>query len=154
WRKEQSDWQGLGLNQPLIAFTTSPHPGALGKVFSFLHLNNNRLRVLALKKAEHSDEVILRLVEMDGQAQRNVQITFASPVIAAREVDGQEMPLTNATVMQGVLVTSFDPYQLRTFAVKVRPSPASATVPRSQVIQLPFNRTIGSKDGMKATSGF
>jgi alpha-mannosidase len=156
WRTEQSDWQALRLNQPLIAFTTSSHPGALGKVFSFLHLNNNRLRVLALKKAERSDEVILRMVEMDGKAQENVQISFASPVIAAREVDGQEMPLNAAKVLHGALVTSFDPYQLRTFAVKVGRLPAS-TAPKFQAIKLSFDRTVASKDGSKsanASSGF
>jgi alpha-mannosidase len=156
WRKEQSDWQALRLNQPLIAFTTSSHPGALGKVFSFLHLNNSRLRVLALKKAERSDEVILRMVEMDGREQENVQITFASPVIAAREVDGQEMPLNAAKILHGALVTSFGPYQLRTFAVKVGRLPSS-TAPKFQAIKLPFDRTVASKDGSKsanASSGF
>jgi alpha-mannosidase len=157
WRKEQSDWQALRLNQPLIAFTTSTHPGALGKSFSFLHLNNSRLRVLALKKAERSDEVIVRLVEMDGQPQQNVQIHFASPLTAAREVDGQEMPLNSAEVVRGALVTSFDPYQLRTFAVKVGQLPASLTAPKSQAIKLTLTRTVATKDGDKSTnasSGF
>jgi alpha-mannosidase len=156
WRKEQSDWQALRLNQPLIAFTTASHPGALGKVFSFLHLNNSRLRVLALKKAERSDELILRMVEMDGKAQENVQINFASPVLAAREVDGQEMPLNAAKVLHGALVTSFAPYQLRTFAVKIGRLPASIAS-KSQAIKLPFDRTVASKDGSKsanASSGF
>ena len=151
WRKEQSDWQAFRLNQPLIAFTTSAHPGALGKVFSFVHLNNNRLRVLALKKAEHSDELILRLVEMDGQKQQNVKITFASPLIAAREVDGQEMPLSNARVVRGALATTFDAYQLRTFAVKLGRLPPS-TAPKSEPVNLPFDRTVASKDGSKAKS--
>jgi alpha-mannosidase len=157
WRNQQSDWQALRLNQPLIAFTTSTHPGPLGKSFSFLHLNNSRLRVLALKKAERSDEVILRLVEMDGQPQQNVQIHFASPLTAAREVDGQEMPLNSAEVVRGALVTSFDPYQLRTFALKVGQLPASLTAPKSQAIKLPLTRTVATKDGSKsknASSGF
>ncbi|HEY6968894.1 MAG TPA: glycoside hydrolase family 38 C-terminal domain-containing protein, partial [Candidatus Angelobacter sp.] len=67
WRKEQTDWQALRLNQPLIAFASSKHPGALGKTFSFLKIDNPRIRVLALKKAEHSDELILRMAEMDGK---------------------------------------------------------------------------------------
>jgi alpha-mannosidase len=154
WRKEQSDWEALRLNQPLIAFTASSHPGALGKLFSFMQITSSRLRVLALKKAEHSQEVIVRLVEMDGRPQANAQIKFASPVVAAREVDGQEMPLGEARISSGALLASFDPYQPRTFAVKLAPLPASITPPRSQaLVHLPLSRAVAGKDGGKSIDG-
>jgi alpha-mannosidase len=62
WRKGQTDWQAYRLNQPLIAFEASKHAGALGKTFSLLSVSQNRVRVLALKKAEQSQETIVRLV--------------------------------------------------------------------------------------------
>jgi hypothetical protein len=34
WRKAQTDWQAYRLNDPLIAFQTVAHKGALGKSFS------------------------------------------------------------------------------------------------------------------------
>jgi alpha-mannosidase len=155
WRKPQTDWQAWRLNQPLIAFTTSAHPGALGRNFSFMNLSNSRLRVLALKKAEQSNEIIVRLVEMDGQPQQNVRISFLAPVVAAREIDGQELPLdtNNAKVLNGALVISFGPYQLRTFAVKLAPTRASAEIRSQPIERLPFNRTVASKDGSKSTAG-
>src|SRR5258708_2566041 len=154
WRREQTDWQALRLNQPLIAFTTSTHPGTLGKNFSFVNLSNSRVRVLALKKAERSDEIIVRLVEMDGQPQKNVRLSFATPLVAAREVNGQEMPLQNASITNGALVTSFDAYQIRTFAVKLSAPRAATPVTRSVAIErLPFNRTVASKDGAKSAAG-
>ncbi len=154
WRREQTDWQALRLNQPLIAFTTSTHPGALGRNFSFVNLSNSRIRVLALKKAERSDEIIVRLVEMDGQPQKNVRLSFATPLVAAREVNGQEMPLQNASITNGALVTSFDAYQLRTFAVKLSATRAANPAPKSLAIErLPFNRAVASKDGAKSTAG-
>jgi alpha-mannosidase len=52
------------------------------KSLSLLRLNNDRVRVLALKKAELTDEVIVRLVETDGVAADNVHLTFMSPVVA------------------------------------------------------------------------
>src|SRR2546425_1115210 len=134
WRQEQTDWQAYRLNQPLIAFESPKHQGALGKSFSLLNLDNSRVRVLALKKAEESDEVIVRLVEIDGKAAQSVRVTFAAPVAAAREVNGQEMPLGAATVAKGELVTSSGPYQLRTFAVKLVPAPAKvAEIGRAHV---------------------
>ena len=40
WRRAQTDWQAQRLNQPLIAFESSKHPGRLGKTFSILRVNN------------------------------------------------------------------------------------------------------------------
>ena len=37
---------GTALNQPLLAFQTVPHPGALGRSLSLLSLNTDRVRVL------------------------------------------------------------------------------------------------------------
>ena len=82
-------------------------------------MNNSRIRVLAVKKAELSDEVILRLVELDGKPQSDVKLSFPAPVTAAREVNGQEQPVGSATVTAGALVTTFGGYQPRTFAVRL-----------------------------------
>src|SRR5216684_1295930 len=119
WRHAETDWQGQRLNDPLIALETSRHAGALGREFSLLKVSNPRIRLLALKKAEHGDEVIVRLVELDGKPQPNVRVQFASPITAAREVNGQEQPVGAATLTGGVLTTSFTAYQPRTFAVKL-----------------------------------
>src|SRR6266567_3103140 len=73
WRRGQTDWQAYRLNQPLIAFVSPSHAGELGKSFSLLKINNDRVRIMALKKAELSDEVIVRLVEMDGKTADNVR---------------------------------------------------------------------------------
>ena len=54
-------------------FQASKHGGALGKEFSLLKINNPRIRVMALKKAEQSDEVILRMVETAGRPEPDVR---------------------------------------------------------------------------------
>ena len=118
WRDGQTDWQAQRLNDPLIAFQTSKHAGALGREFSLLNVDNPRIRVLALKKAELSDEIIVRLVELDGKPEADVHVAFDAPITAAREVNGQEQPVGAATVKEGVLVASFSAYQPRTFALK------------------------------------
>src|SRR5208282_3549198 len=95
------------------------HTGTLGKTFSLLNVNNSRVRVLALKKAEQSDEIIVRLVEISGSPQKDVHVSFSAPVTSAREVTGQEMPMGDATLSEGHLVTDLGAYQLRTFALKL-----------------------------------
>jgi alpha-mannosidase len=94
WRTAQTDWQALRLDQPLMAFVSPSHAGALGKTLSLLRVSTPRVRLLAMKKAEESDEVIVRLVETGGESQAGARVTFAAPVAAAREVDAQECALT------------------------------------------------------------
>jgi len=149
WRAAQTDWQGLRLNQPLVAFESPRHAGAIGKTFSLLKINNSRVRVLAVKKAEQSDEVVVRLVELDGAKADDVRLTFAAPVVAAREMNGVETAVGPATVAGGQLVTSFGPYQLRTFAVKLGPAPAQtrAAALVSKPVTLPYNQAVASRDG-------
>jgi alpha-mannosidase len=142
------------LNDPLIAFETSKHSGALGREFSLLRVSNPRIRVLALKKAEHGDEVILRMVELDGKPQPNVRISLAAPISAAREVNGQEQPVGRAMVSNGALVTSFTAYQPRTFAIKLGSASAKVAGVRSVPVMLHYDLATASNRGTKSVGGF
>jgi alpha-mannosidase len=154
WRQAESDWQGQRLNDPLIAFQASPHAGALGREFSLVKVSSSRIRLLALKKAEQSDEVIVRLVELDGRPQSNIKISFAAPVVSAREVNGQEQPVGPAQISGGALVTSFTAYQPRTFAVKLGPPPARVAAVRSAPVPLKYDLSVATNDGTHSAAGF
>ena len=154
WRRAGSDWQGQRLNDPLIAFQTSRHAGALGREFSLLKLSSPRVRLLALKKAEQGDEIIVRLVELDGKPQPNIKVSFAAPITSAREVNGQEQPVGAATVSGGVLVTSFTAYQPRTFAVRLAAPPAKVAGVHSAPVPLRYDVAVASNDGSHSADGF
>jgi len=154
WREAQSDWQAERLNAPLIAFTTSKHEGALGRSLSLLSVNNPRIRVLALKKAEQSDEIIVRLVELDGKPQSHVRISFVAPIAAAREVNGQEQPVGPATLAEGSLVTSFGAYQPRTFALRIAASDEKIPPVRSVPVALHYDVATATSDGTRSQAGF
>jgi alpha-mannosidase len=153
WRTAQSDWQAYRLNDPLIAFQTAKHNGPLGKSFSLVHLNNSRIRVLALKKAEESDEVILRMVDLDGKAAQDVRVSFAGPIVAAREVNAQEQVVGEAEVRGGDLITSFTPYQPRTFALRLG-APATKLAPvRSNPVKLKYDLAVATNDDTETSGG-
>ena len=154
WRSAQTDWQAQRLNDPLIAFQTSAHAGALGREASLLKVSNSRIRVLALKKAEHSDEVVVRLVELDGKPQSDVKISFAAPISAAREINGQEQPLGPAIVSGGALLTSFTAYQPRTFAIKLRSSSTKVAAVHSEPVKLNYDLAVASNNGTHTPDGF
>jgi alpha-mannosidase len=162
WRAARTDWQAYRLNQPLIAFQSPAHSGALGRSFSLLKLSDDRIRVMAFKKAELSDELIVRMVEMDGTPATNVRVTFPSRVIAVREVNGQEQPLVNSqepplstTIMaNGELETSFKAYQPRTFAVKLAPSRTKVAPVAYQSVPLDYDLAVASRLGRPADGSF
>jgi alpha-mannosidase len=154
WRTSQTDWQAQRLNAPLFAFETSKHDGRLGRTFSLLKVNNSRIRVMAVKKAELSDEVILRLVELDGRPQSDVKVSFPASITSAREVDGQEQPVGSAAVADGALVASFGGYQPRTFALRLAATGISVAHEQSTPVSLPYTLATASNDGDRSTVGF
>jgi alpha-mannosidase len=154
WRDAQTDWQGQRLNAPLLAFAATKHPGALGKSFSLVKISNPRIRILGMKKAEDSDELILRLVELDGKPQPDVHVTFAAPITAAREVNGQEQPVGDAHTESGELVTSFGAYQPRTFALKLATAPTTVNAIHTTPVALNYDQAVATNDGTPDKLGF
>lgn len=154
WRQGQTDWQAYRLNDPLIAFQTAKHPGTLGGSFSLMKINSSRVRVLALKKAEQSDELVLRIVEIDGKLQQDVHIAFAAPIVSARAINAQEQPIGLATVTNGELVTSLRPNEPRSFALKLGTAPAKVAAPRSQPVTLSYDASVATVEGHPAEGCF
>jgi alpha-mannosidase len=154
WQQGETDWQAYRLSTPLVAFTTTPHVGALGRSFSLMSVDDSHIRVLALKKAELSDEIIVRLVEQVGEVAPHVRIKFAGPIEAAREVNGQEQPIGPATLHDGDLDTSFTPYQPRTFALRLSTPPAIIRSVESQPVALSYDLSGASNDDTKSAEGF
>ncbi len=152
WRGA-SPWAAARLNQPLQAFQTAPHAGTLGKSFSFLACNNSNVMVKAMKKAENSTEIVVRLQELSGQPQA-AQLTFATPINTARLVTGTEDHLASLSPSGGTLALSLSPYQPITLAVTLA-SPASF-IPRSTSTPVPlaFNLDVISTDANRTDGDF
>ncbi|TMM18965.1 MAG: alpha-mannosidase, partial [Actinobacteria bacterium] len=82
---------GYELNVPLRAVTTTPHPGTGARQTSFLHVDRPGVVVDAVKKAEDSDVMIVRLYEAWGQ-RGPARLTCARQVTRARRADLLEHP--------------------------------------------------------------
>ena len=154
FRSAGTDWQAYRLNTPLVAFETAKHAGTLKKEFSLVSVNNSRIRVLALKKAEQSDEIVIRMVELDGKPAPSVQVSFAAPVAAAREINGAEEPVGPASVVAGKLATSFTAFQPRTFAVKLGSPAVKLAAIDSKPVPLAYDSSVASNDGTRSNGGF
>lgn len=147
WQASDVEWQAARLNQPLLAFAAPAHSGKLGKSWSFLQVEGDgKVSVNAVKIAEQSDEVIVRVRELAGRPAQNMKLTFARPVLSAREVNGQEEELGSAAAKGNSLSFSLTAYQPKAFAVRLSPN---AGVPRleSQPLNLTYNMDGISNDG-------
>ncbi len=107
-----------------------------------------------MKKAEESDELILRMVELDGKPQPDVHVAFAAPITNARAVNGQEQPVGDAHTESGELITSFSAYQPRTFALRLGASPAAVNAVRSAPVTLKYDLAAATNDGNAGKTGF
>jgi alpha-mannosidase len=154
-----TQWDSIELNQPLLSFqdaVDNEHPGPRGKTFSLVGLTDNRVQIEALKQAEKSDAIIVRFNELSGVTDRAIHVKFASPVLSAVEVDGQERPIGPATIEGGELVFSTTGYRPHSYAVHIAPIKKPLTPPAGRPIALPFNldgismwdrKTYGNFDG-------
>jgi alpha-mannosidase len=136
WRKGGSDWQALRLGQPMMAFTTAPHPGSLGRSFSLLAVNSDAVAVRAIKLAEDSDQVVVRLQELNGEPETSVKLK-TSGLTGAAEVNGLEKFLNPLGTTFGLRL-AFTPYQMRSLALTLK-APARLLLPVSTPVALPYN---------------
>ncbi len=155
WRAGRTFWEAARLNQPLMAFLPPKHDGTLARSFSMLQVNKPQVMVRAFKKAEESDEYIVRLEDMFGRECPGVEVSFPVPVLSAREVNGAEEPMDgDVEVRDGKLVIDLAAYKPRAFAVKLAYPGIAYVAPRSLPIELPFNIDVVTLDSDRADGCF
>jgi alpha-mannosidase len=174
WRQGRLPVRAAELNQPLVAFAAAPHDGDLGPAFSMASLDDptGEVAITALKHAEDSDEIVVRLQERYGR-ERRATLRMPSGIVAAREINAAEEDVAPIALEQNTgggrgnrgprptLALDFKPFQPRTVALKLAPRAAQPVAARaSAAIELPFNadgvstdkdRTDGDFDGKKHT---
>lgn len=118
----QTQKEASKLNQPLLGFVTNKHPGELGKELEFIHASTDQVSIKALKKAERSDEIVVRVYEWTGKDANDVKLTFPADIVSAREVNGVEEEVGPATASGKDLTFSLGKYQPKTFAIRLATS--------------------------------
>lgn len=143
--KSKAVEQATILNSPLRAFSTTSHKGQLGKEYSFLSSDNPNVTVHALKKAEVSDEYVVRVYENTGSSPQTAHIKFGGNIVKAVEADGTEKTTGEASFDGNTLNVTIRPYSVKTYKVELD-NRQLASVPSEQ-IALPFDtRCFSSKD--------
>ena len=145
---ETTQWEAAKLNQPMLAFESPKHTGELGRSLEFVKLNTDKVAIKALKKAENTDDMIIRLYELAGATQNNVQIIFPANILSAKEVNGveEDIPGTTVNFSGNTITLSMTKYQPRTFSVKLAPTAVQTENPASIPVELTYNIDVMSYD--------
>jgi len=146
WAYAGTPWQGNFLNAPLIGFETSKHNGSLGKEFSMMKVNTNKVDVMAFKKAEESDYYIVRVNELYGKDANGVSVSFPGKIVDAYEVNGQEKKIGTANFNHCQLNFDMTKFMIRSFAVKFENAAVSLAKPVQQSLTIPFTDDVISSD--------
>jgi alpha-mannosidase len=154
WREGDTVSAAARLNQPLRAFQTVPHEGPLGRSFSLASAEPANVSIMALKHAEDTDEIVVRVRETAGKPVEGAKLRFASNVASAREVDGTEQPRGEVEVSDGKLVFDLRPYQPRAFALKLAPPSNRLEPPKSRPVSLEYDLVVATRDGERRSPGF
>lgn len=141
------------LNQPIKAFSSPKHAGTLGKEFAFVRSSNDQVVIKALKKAEVSDEYVVRVYETGGAAPQQAAITFAGEIEKAVLADGTEKEIGSADFNKNQLNVSIAPYSIQTFKVKLKKK-ADLQAPACAYLPLDYDRRCFSWNAFRKEGNF
>lgn len=118
---------------PLSCFVCSIHEGSLGSEYSLGSLSGNAI-IRAVKKAENSDEIIVRINESEKKEQKGVTLSLNCGIESAREIYASEEHIDDITLVDGKLVFDLKPYEIKSFALKVKKAAAKTTTAKVDII--------------------
>ena len=146
--------QALVLNSKLKSFVSTKHQGLLGNSFSFLSSDNDQVFVRALKRAEVSDEYVVRVYEMGGKQTQRATLTFASDIAEATEVDGTEKTKGTASFSGKGLQVVIKPFSVKTFKVKLKNENRQKMEVDAYMLPLTYDRQCFSYNEFRSSGNF
>jgi alpha-mannosidase len=129
WRQALTVRRGYELNYPPLVLQTEKHDGSLADAHSFLTVAADNVVVTALKKAEDSDDLVVRFYEWAGK-DGNVELQFSNTAESAQETNLMEKPGGSLLLKASSLVVPTKPYEIKTVQIHFSKQPTeNVTIP-------------------------
>lgn len=119
WKRAKVYEHGYDLNVPLYSTIKEAQLGELKDEFSFVSIDTSNVIVETVKKAEYSDEIIVRMYETTGKRTRT-NIQFGNETDRIKEVNLIERELRNVESVSNGIAVEFKPYEIKTIKVKFK----------------------------------
>jgi alpha-mannosidase len=120
WQDANATRQGAEFNEPLLAKSEPSHAGQLAASFSVLDVSPASVTVESVKKAEDTNEYIVRLYETADKATTAV-LNFTRSPRTARETDMMEwdkfVPSKSFAIKGTKVIVPVKPFEIKTIRV-------------------------------------
>jgi alpha-mannosidase len=118
WKRAGTDRMAYSLNCPMYEAVEDAHNGSLPDNFSALKVDSENVKVEVVKKAEDSDDIIIRLYEYQNRRAR-VTLEFFRHFSEVWECNLMETDITK--INHNETQFSFDilPYEIKTFKFRI-----------------------------------
>lgn len=140
------------FNQPLTALVADKHEGILTSEYSFGELNKNNVILRALKQAEDLDEIVVRFNEGANVSTKDVHFKLGDGIESAREVYASEETIGDAVIENGELIFNIDKYDVKSFALKLKPAKKLLTKPVEKQLDLVGDYTLFTQNKKKMSA--
>ncbi|HTY36961.1 MAG TPA: glycoside hydrolase family 38 C-terminal domain-containing protein [Bacteroidota bacterium] len=114
WREGGTMHRARELNQPVLI-----RPGDASSIPPLFTVSGNNILIDSIKKAEDSDDVIIRLHEAFGQSVKTT-MSFGVRAEAISECDLMEQEIAPLKLAKMKLALKFSPFEIKTLKVKFR----------------------------------
>lgn len=121
--------------QPMHTFITDTHKGDCDE-YTVLRINNDCVRVSALKMAQSGERVIVRVCEYTGKPQKNVTIELPFEIEKAFEVRGDESETGTLQHKGKELIFDLNANEIRSFAFEFK---GTSCKNNGIAVSLPYN---------------
>lgn len=117
WRAADTVRQAYELNNPALAVRKQKKGGCLPAEYAFVASSGENVIIEAVKRAEDGSGLVIRVYE-DHNRRTEAELTFAEPVISAKECDMLER-VTGEVQAEGRSIRfRIKPYEIKTFLIK------------------------------------
>ena len=110
---------GYDLNVPLTACHTEPHNGQLKDEFSLVSADKDNVIIETVKKAEDSDDIIVRMFET-WNSRTDCTVTFASEIKSVHECNLMEQKDVVLDSGKAGVKLTFKPFEIKTLKVSLK----------------------------------
>ena len=118
WRQADTFRQAYQLNAPVVAVQQTAHEGDLPATHSFMSVDADNVFVEAVKRAEDSDDIIIRVCEHFRQ-RGNATLRLDRNIQSAGECNLLEEDEGTLDSRDGAISFDLTPYELKTFKLKL-----------------------------------
>lgn len=118
WKAASTVKAAYSLNVPLRARVVGSSAGSLPKTLSMIRIDADNVMLETVKKAESSDEIVVRLYEFENK-RADVKAQFFRELTAVSECDLLENEINPVSQQGSAFSFEIRPYEIKTFKLKV-----------------------------------